>query len=115
MATVEGLLSGAANGKGVLVTGTTTGASVTVHTAAAGTSSFDEVWVWAENAHTAAVDLWIEWGEAAAPGTMKQSIAPGQGAFLIVPGWRLQNSLACKAYASVANVIGLFGHKATVT
>ena len=51
-------LSGSTDGKAVKVTGTSTGATVTVHTAVAGTTegTFDEVWIYANNTSTTAIN-----------------------------------------------------------
>ena len=56
------LLSGSTNGKNISVTGTSTGASVTVHTATSGTSNLDEIWLYAANTSAAAVVLTVEFG-----------------------------------------------------
>lgn len=78
----------------------------TLHTAVAGTANFDEIWIWAYNHSAAAVDLTIEFGGATSPGLIVQgSVASKSGAFLIIPGWRLQNSLVITAFASVASVV----------
>ena len=59
-------LSGAANGKGVKVVATGT-LGTTVHTAPAGTTSEDEIWIYAFNSQVAAVTLTLAWGGAAVP------------------------------------------------
>ena len=41
------LLSGSTSGKNISVTGINTAASVVVHTATAGASNMDEIWVYA--------------------------------------------------------------------
>lgn len=106
----KALLSGSTNGKGIKVTGTSTAATVTVHTAVAGASSMDEVWIYAYNGHTATVTLTLEWGEATVPdGNIVIDIPNKQGRWLIVDGRLLQNALVVKAFASVANVIILDG------
>ena len=43
------ILSGSTNGLAIKVTGTGTAGAVTVHTAVSGTTSRDEVWLWAVN------------------------------------------------------------------
>ena len=62
----KALLSGSTNGKGIKVVQTAT-AGTLLHTAVAGTSSLDEIWLYAYNGHTADVVLTIEWGEATVP------------------------------------------------
>lgn len=107
----KALLSGSTNGKGIKVTGTATGSSVTIHTAVSGTSSFDEIWLYAYNGHTADVTLTIEWGEATVPdGNIVVSVPFKNGRQIVVDGRLLQNGLAVKAFASQANVIVIDGY-----
>ena len=105
------LLSGSTNGKAVLVVATAT-AGTTIHTAVSGTSSLDEVWLYAHNSSAATVKLTLEWGEATAPdGNIEINIgAEGTGLVLVAPGILLQNSLVIKAFAATANVITLTGY-----
>jgi hypothetical protein len=105
------LLSGSTNGKGIKVAATAT-AGTTIHTAVAGTSSIDEIWLYANNTSSSAVKLTLEWGEATAPdGNIEISIgAEGAGMILIAPGIPLQNGLVVKAFAATANVINIFGY-----
>jgi hypothetical protein len=105
------LLSGSTNGKGIKVSATAT-AGTLVHTAVAGTSSYDEVWIYAHNTSSSAVKLTLEWGEATAPdGNIEVNIgAEGTGLILVSPGLLLQNGLTVKAFAGTANVINLFGY-----
>lgn len=105
------LLSGSTNGKGIKVAATAT-AGTTIHTAVSGTSSIDEIWLYANNTSASAVKLTLEWGEATAPdGNIEISIpAEGTGMVLIAPGILLQNGLVVKAFAATANVINIFGY-----
>lgn len=103
------LLSGSTQGKAIKVTQTAT-AGDTIHTAIAGTSDLDEIWIWAVNSSSGSVKLTLEWGEASAPdGNIEQTIPPEGGLVLIAPGLLLQNGLVVKAFASVANVILIHG------
>lgn len=102
-------LSGSTNGKGIKVVATAT-LGTTIHTAVAGTSSFDEVWLYAYNGHTATVALTIEWGEATVPdGNIVVTIPFKSGRFLVVDGRLLNNGLVITAFAAVANVIVIDG------
>jgi len=104
------LLSGCVQGKGILVVATET-AGTTIHTAVAGTSSMDEVWIYAVNSDTTARKLTLEWGEATAPdGNIELSIPSKSGLVLVIPGLLLQNSLVVKAFAAAANVILIHGY-----
>jgi hypothetical protein len=105
------LLSGSTNGKAIKVVQTAT-AGTTIHTAVSGTSSIDEIWLYAHNSSAATVKLTLEWGEATAPdGNIEINIgAEGTGLVLVSPGLLLQNSLVVKAFAASANVITLTGY-----
>jgi len=105
------LLSGSTNGKAIKVAATTT-AGTTIHTAVSGTSSLDEVWLYAHNSSAATVKLTLEWGEATAPdGNIEINIgAEGTGLVLIAPGILLQNSLVIKAFAATTNVVTITGY-----
>lgn len=102
-------LSGSTNGKGIKVVATAT-AGTTIHTAVSGTTSFDEVWLYAYNGHTADVVLTIEWGEATVPdGNIVLTIPLKQGRFLVADGRLINNSLVIRAFAATANVIVIDG------
>ncbi len=105
----KALLSGSTQGKGIKVVATSS-TGTTIHTAVSGTSSLDEVWLYAYNGHTADVTLTIEWGETTVPnGNNVMTIPFKQGRFLVVDGRLLQNALLVTAFASVANVIVIDG------
>ena len=105
-------LSGSTDGMAIKVTGTSTAATVTVHTAVSGTTAgvFDEIWLYANNTSTSAVKLTLEWGTAtAADGNIELTIAAEAGLVLVVPGLILQNAKVVKAFAGTADVILLSG------
>jgi len=109
------LLSGSTQGKGIKVVQTAT-AGTTIHTAVAGTSDVDEIWIYAVNSQASSVKLTLEWGEATAPeGNIEVAIPGESGLILITPGLLLQNSLVVKAFASVANVILIHGFVNRIT
>lgn len=110
-------LSGSTDGKPVLVVATAT-AGTTIHTAVAGTTAgtFDEIWLYAYNGHTAAVTLTIEFGGATVPDqNIIVSLASKSGLQLIVPGLILQNGMVVKAFAGTANVITISGFVNSMT
>jgi len=110
-------LSGSTDGKPIKIAQTGT-AGDTIHTAVAGTTAgtFDEIWLWAYNGHTADVVLTIEFGGATVPDqNIVQTIPFKKGAFLVVPGLVLQNEMVVKAFAATANVITLMGFVNQIT
>jgi hypothetical protein len=115
---VKNKLSGSTDGLAVKVTGTSTGATVTVHTAVAGTTvgTFDEIWLYANNTSASAVKLTLEWGTAtAADGNIELTIAAEAGLVLVLPGLILQNAKVVKAFAATADVILLTGYVNAIT
>ena len=55
------LLSGSTDGKQIVIANTAT-AGTLIHTCVSGTSSLDEIWIYAVNSSTSAVKLTIEYG-----------------------------------------------------
>ena len=104
------LLSGSTNGKAILVTATAT-PGTTIHTAVAGTSSLDEIWLYAVNSSDVDVKLTIQWGEETAPNGNIEVFIPGESGLIpVIPGLLLQNSLVVRAFADTANVICIHGY-----
>ena len=101
-------LSGDANGLGVLVAATSS-TGTTIHATASGTT-FDEIWLYATNNDTSAVNLTIEYGGTTATKVIKQSIPATSGLTIIVPGLILGPSKSVTAFAGTANKIVLFGY-----
>ena len=78
--------------------------------------TYDEIWLWAFNSHSADVVLTIEYGGATAPDQNIVVTIPFQGGLIpILPGLILQNSLVVKAFAATTNVITLSGFVNSIT
>jgi hypothetical protein len=111
-------LSGSTDGRGILVTPTAT-AGETIHTGSATATTYHEVWLYAYNSHSAAVDLTIEFGGTTSPDDLIKQTIPlaSAGAYVgVIPvceGLVLKGNatpLVIKAFASVADKITLFGY-----
>jgi len=114
---VKRKLSGSTDGMGIKVVATAT-AGTLIHTAVAGTTAgtFDEIWLWAFNSHSADLILTIEFGDATAPDhNIVTTVTFKTGLHLIVPGMILQNGLTVKAFASSANLITITGFVNSIT
>jgi len=110
-------LSGSTDGKGIKVVATAT-AGTTIHTAVSGTTAgtFDEIWLYAQNNHTGAVTLTIEFGGTTDPDNLIiATLDSKSGLQLMVPGLILQNSAVVAAFAGTANVITITGFVNTMT
>ncbi len=109
------ILSGSTNGKQIKVVATAS-SGTTIHTAVSGTSSMDEVWLYAYNSHSADVVLTIQWGGTTSPDNdIKINIPFQQGRFLVCDGMILNNSNVIRAYAGTANVIMIDGFVNRIT
>jgi len=109
---VKRKLSGSTDGMPIKVVATAT-LGTTIHTAPAGTTdgNYDEVYLYAYNDHTAAVNLTIEYGGATVPdNTITVGLASKSGLSLIIPGLLLQNAKVITAFASTANVVTISGY-----
>lgn len=106
MATFEAIIpSGSVNGRQIKIAAVATPGTL-VHTAVNSATQMDEVWIWVTNNHIAAVDLTIEWGGVASPDDqIKLSVPSKTGDYLVKAGVRINNNLAIRAFASVANVL----------
>jgi len=108
-------LSGGTTGKNVKVVATAT-AGTTIHTAVAGTSDLDEVWLYACNTDSTDRKLTIEYGGATSPDDLTEvTIAAEAGWVLVCPGLLLQNGLVIKAFAAAANVVMINGYVNRIT
>ena len=113
---VKRKLSGSTDGYGIELTQTST-AGNTIHQAVAGTTAgtYDEVWLWAQNNHTADVVLTIEYGDADHAQNIIVTVPFKSGLVPVVPGLVLQNALYVKAFAATTAVITIFGFINTIT
>ena len=103
------ILSGSTNGRPILVVATAT-AGTLMHTAVAGTTDIDEIWLYAVNSDTTDRKLTLEWGGVTVPNDLIEETVPAEGGlFLVAPGLLLQNGLIVRAFAATANVVTIHG------
>jgi hypothetical protein len=110
-------LSGATTGIGIPLTTTSTVGDL-IHTAVAGTTTgtYDEIWLWAINRHTSDVVLTIEYGAGhTATGNIVVTLEFQSGLVPVMPGLLLQNGLDINAFASVDDVITIYGFVNAIT
>lgn len=105
-------LSGSTNGEMIVISSTSSGSPITLHTARAGTGTTnDQVWLWAVNTDTVLHTVTIIWGGAYAVGnSIPVPVPQSSGLVLIAPGFPIQNSLVVSAFADVANKINIIGY-----
>jgi hypothetical protein len=103
------LLSGSTNGKGVKVAETSS-PGTTIHTAVAGTTDLQELWVWAVNTSAVDVKLTLQYGgTTAVDNDIEFTVVAEDGLKIVLPGLLLNNTLILKAWAGTADVIVLYG------
>lgn len=114
---VKRKLSGSTDGLPVKVAATSS-AGTTIHTSVAGTTAgtYDEIWLYAYNSHSAAVVLTIQFGGTTSPDQdIKITLGSQSGLTLIVPGLILQNGSIVRAYAGTTNVVTISGFVNSIT
>jgi hypothetical protein len=111
MATYSKLtLSGSVSGRQILISGMTSGSATQIHTAVAGSSSFDEIWIYAYNDSTASLLTSVLWGATTEPNDVARFSVPSRsGRVLIVDGKLLNNGLTISAYCTASNSVVVDG------
>ena len=103
-------LSASTNGKQIVLTNNSSPGTL-LHTAPSGTSSVDEVWIYATNTSAASsAKLTIQWGETATPGYVEIFLTPESGYTLIIPGMIIQNGLEIRAFTDSTNFVNINGY-----
>ncbi len=111
MATVytKQILASSTNGRGIKVSGSSS-PGTTIHTAVSGSTSYDEIWLYAVNTDTALRKLNIEFGGTTSPDDEIQVYVPSlSGLVCIVPGLVLNNGCVVKAYAEISDLLVIYG------
>lgn len=116
MATFEKrILSGSTNGQPVLVAGTSTANATPIHATGTSSSIIDEIWLYAQNDHTADLLLTIEFGGTTSPNNLiRQTIPFRSGLYLVIPGLVLTGTGSAarniNAFCASANLVMLSGY-----
>ena len=111
-------LSGSTDGRAIKVAQTAT-AGTTIHTGSTTATTYDEIWLYAQNTDTSAVKLTIEWGGTTAPDDLIEvTVQPEAGLVCVAPGLLLKGNataLIVRAFAATANVITIHGFVNQIT
>ena len=111
-------LSGSTDGRAIKVAATAT-AGTTIHTGSTTATTYDEIWLYAQNTDTSAVKLTLEWGGTSAPDDLIElTVAAESGLVLVAPGLLLKGNataLIVRAFAATANVITIHGFVNQIT
>jgi|TARA_B100001964_G_C14177786_1_gene574670 hypothetical protein len=106
-------LSASTDGRAIKVAATAT-AGDTIHTGSGTATTYDEVWIYAQNTSASDVKLTLEWGGTTAPDDLIElTITAEAGLTLVAPGLLIKGNaspLIVKAFAATTNVITLHGY-----
>lgn len=111
------LLSGSTDGKPVIVAATAT-PGTTIHTAASGSVSFDEVYAWVSNVTASAATITVEWGSVTDPGghlCKAYSVPANSPPIPLITGQTLNNAAVVKAFSGTASALNITGHVNRIT
>lgn len=115
------LLSSSTDGRAIKVVATAIGSSPTlIHTGDTVASTLDEVWIYAQNNHSADVAVRIGFGGVTDPDDIiEYTLKTKNGLYLVVPGLILKGNssaaLTVRASAGTANVVSLSGYVNRIT
>lgn len=94
-------------GKLIVVVATATPGTL-VHTVPASGLQYQRIVIWGTCAHTATVDLTIEWGATGSANQIITSLGAKRGMVEIIPDFKLAVGLSVYAFATVASVVRLY-------
>ena len=119
MATIAKVkLSGSTDGRAIKVAATSS-AGTTIHTGSSTATTYDEIWLYAINTHSADVKLTVEWGGTTSPDDLiEQTITTEGGLILVAPGLIIKGNstpLVVKAFAATTNVVNINGYVNQIT
>jgi len=104
-------LSASVTGKNILLTTTASSVAIPLHTAPAGVTSIDEVWLYAYNEASASVVASVLWGGTSEPADVsRHNVSSRVGRTLLIDGKVIQNGLTVSAYATTASVVVFDGY-----
>ena len=106
------LLSGSTSGREIPVAATATPGTL-IHTAIAGSTAFDEVYLWASNVTGSAATLTLEWGGVTDPGdhmVKAVSIPANSPPIPIITGQVLNGGLVLRAFSGTTAAINVGGY-----
>ena len=110
------VLSGSTNGRGIKITGTTSGGANTIHTATSTLGVIDEVWLYCYNSGGADLVLYLCLGGTTDPDDIVKVTIPAQtGDILVLSGECFNGGVVIKAYAQTTNYLVIRGYVNRIT
>lgn len=114
------ILSSSTDGRAIKIVATAIGTSPTlIHTGSSTATTFEEIWIYAQNNHSADVAVRIGFGGVTDPDDIiEYTVKTKGGLYLVVPGLILKGNatpLTVRAAAGTTNVISLSGYVNRIT
>lgn len=106
------ILSASGGGRTIPIGATATPGTL-IHTALAGTTGFDELYIWVSNVTGSAATLTIEWGGVGDPTdhmVKAFSIPANSPPIPVATGQVLQNGVLVRAFSGTANALNVTGY-----
>lgn len=82
----------------------------TIHSGVAGTSQYDEIFLYGINRANSGVQLMLQWGAVTSGDSIQVTVPPNDGLTLVSPGLVLNSGQILRAYANVANHLSVMGY-----
>ena len=109
-------ISGCSNGRGIKITGTTSGGANTIHTATSTAGVIDEVWLYCYNSGSGNITLLLCLGGTTDPDDIVKITIPAQtGDILVLAGECFNGGVVIKAFADSANYLVIRGYVNRIT
>jgi hypothetical protein len=109
MTVTKNFLSNSTNGKNVTITSTAFASPTLIHTAVAGTTDQDEVWVWAFCTAGTTAQLNMQLGSANHTDKCIIALTPTLGPQLVIPGVCYNNEAAISAWTDITGAVAITG------
>ena len=94
------VLSGSTDGRPIQISGTA--GAITIHTGSTSTNTIDDVFAYAQNNYSEALELKIEFGITGTDTTIIHPVGARQGAEIVIPG------LGLKGRSAAGQTVGVF-------
>ena len=107
-------LSGSTKGRAIKVAATATPGTL-IHTGPSVDTTYDEIWLYAQNTDTTARKLTLEWGGVSSPDDLIEVTIPAESGLVpIAPGLTIQGdsvaALVVRAFCATADVVTIHGY-----
>ncbi len=112
------LLSGSTSGKPIPIVSVTSATATVIHTAVAGSTSFDEIYAWVSNVTAAAATFTGQFGGSTDPGDLivkSYNVPPNSPPIPIATGQVLNGGLVFTGFSSVSTAINVEGFVNRIT